>query len=895
MPERDWADLLGRWLPRDARRDWYRPSIDDLRHRHAVRRSENRTPFAAAVSAVAFGVAAFGIYVDCLRLSAVSHLLAAIHAVRQLRDVARKEHAAMVLHDVRRTLRLFVREPTFALACVLTLAIGIGANTALFAVVDAVLLQPLPFAAADDLVVLRHRDRTTGQSKAFIAIGDFVDLRESQHALESLAGYGFNRATLRGGPEPIRLTELAVTPDFFATLRMQPALGRFFGAADARDGAAPVAVMSHELWRSRFASDPGIVSRSIQVDTTRVSIVGIAPEGFQFPAGQATDLIVPLPVPVTAPAHRKSAWTFALGRLRPGQTSAQAVAELDALSRGLETRFPAQNRGSQYLVTPLRDVLVGDTRRPLLLLLGAVAIVLLIACVNVGNLLLARGVARRPEMAVRIALGAGAGRLVTQILTEAVVLGVVGGAAGLAVAWAATPAVRALLPADIAIPAPRGIGMDVPVLLFSMGASLAAALVFGGVSCLSLLGGSRPRAQDATRRATRGGGVTRVASALVIAEIAMAVMLLIGAGLTLRSFGKLLAVDPGFRTANVLTVQVQLPAGLYETPASRAGFYARALADLRVLADVKDVGLAVVTPLTGNNWTTPLQRPEVPLPSGERPPEVGWQSASGGYFSTLNIPLRAGRVFDEHDGLNGSPVVIISEHTAQQYFPNENPIGHQIGTTADHAEVVGVVGDIRRTSLSDEPRADLYFPFERDANPSATLFIRTAGAPTHVLPEIRSTLRRIEPEVITDEARSLEDIANASAVVTRMAMRLFVGFAVMALTLAAIGIYGVVAYNVRGRMRELGTRMALGAQDVQIVRLVMRQAVVMTAIGASAGLVAGVGAARLLSSVLYGVPVTDPVTLGSAVVLLTATALGASYLPARAAGRIDPARVLASE
>ncbi|MEO8480791.1 MAG: ABC transporter permease [Acidobacteriota bacterium] len=894
MRRRDWIDRLGDWLPGDAR-DWYRPSIEDLRHLDAERGPHALSSADPTWRRLRFAVSALSVYADCLRLSAADRLRAAIESIRRLPAVLRKEPASMVLQDVRRTLRLFIHEPSFAFAAMLTLALGIGANTALFAVVDAVLLKPLPFAAADDLVVLQHRDRATGLTKPFIAIGDFVDLRDSQHALEGLAGYGFSRATLRGGPEPIRITELTVTPDFFTTLRIQPALGRLFDASAAREGAAPVALISYELWRTRFGSDPNIVSQSIQVNDTRVSVVGVAPAGFQFPAGQPTDLIVPLPVPVAAPAQRKDGWIFALGRLRTPQTLAQATTEFDALSRRFEERFPDQNRGSQYFVAPLRDVLVGDTKRPLLLLLGAVAIVLLIACVNVGNLLLARGVARRSEMAVRIALGAGTTRLVMQILTEALVLALAGGAAGLIVAWAAVPVLASLLPADVAVLGLDRIGINIPVLLFSMGASLVAALLFGGISCVSLLGSSRPRAQDATRRSTRGAGARRFASTLVVVEIAMAVVLLIGAGLTLRSFGKLLTVDPGFRTANVLTVQLQLPAGRYETPESREAFYARAFTDLRLLPGVNDVGAAVVTPLTGNNWTTSLQRPEFPVPAGERPPEVGWQSASGGYFSALNIPLRAGRLFNEHDVASAPPVVIISEQVARRYFPNENPIGRRVGNSAGPAEIIGVVGDIRRASLTDEPRADMYFPFERDASSNATMFVRMQGDPLRAFPAVRATLRRIEPEVVADEARTLENIANASAVVTRMAMRLFVGFAVMALLLAAIGIYGVVAYSVRGRTRELGTRVALGAGRGQIVRLVMRQAVVMTTTGVGTGLIAGIAAARLLSTVLYDVPPTDPATLAGSVVLLTATALGASYLPARAAARLDPARTLAAD
>ena len=801
----------------------------------------------------------------------------------------------MLLADIRDALRLFRREPGFVTAAVLTLTLGIGVNTALFAIVEAALLRPLPLSGADDLVVVWHRDVSTGIAKSDIAIGDFVDLRARQRSLESLAGFGGFQGTLIASGDPVQVQGTTATPDLFEALRMQPALGRVLRGEDTRDGAAPVVIVSYELWRRELGSDPDITSRSLELGSVRRMVVGVAPPGFEFPPGRRTDVIVPQTLPATAPPARKSGWMYGIGRLRAGVTAAQAEAEFAALSRQLELEFSQQNQGSLYYTRSLRDALLGDTKRPLLLLLASVGLVLLIACANVGNLVLARLLSRKQELTTRLALGARHRQLITKIVIEATVLSLVGGLAGIAVAWSAVPAIASMLPEAAQGPGLDRVGINAAVLLFSLAASVAAAMIFSAVACAGLTreGAWTPIGGD--RRMTMSGNVKAAGSSLVAVEIALAVVLLIAAGLTLRSFANLVAVDTGFTPSGVLTVQVGLPLDRYADEAARRAFYLRAFAALENLAAVDTVGAAMVTPLTGNNWSVPLQRPEHPLPRGQRPPDVGWQAASGGYFRALRIPLLAGRLFDARDTPQSPPVVIVSQALARQYFAGETAVGKRIRLGDAEMEIVGVVGDIRRAALADPPRPDMYFPFERLPGGSITLFIRTNADPLAALPAVRTTIRDLEPKAVLYGSRTMADIAAGSAAVARLAMRVLGGFAAVALALAAVGVYGVMSYHVRRRTRELGVRMALGASRGNILRLVMAHASVTIAIGLGVGVAGGLAAARALSAILYGVPPWDPLALAAAATLLTAVALGASYIPARRASRVDPVSVMAAE
>jgi predicted permease len=884
---------LARFLPAEAARDWFTPSCCDLEVRWA--RTRHGGGFLRrGLAGQRLVAGALLLYVECLRLAAVQQVVRWRTRARSapMTPRQRKEYMRMFATHLRHAFRLFRREPAFCAAPVFTLALGIGANTALFAVVEAVLLRPLSYADADGLVMLRHRDLRTGITKDFVALGDLVDFRARQQSLVALPAYNGVQGTLMDDGDPLRVQGITATPDLFTALRIEPVVGRGFEPGDLLSGAPPVAVISHHLWTTRFGSTPDITRQSIQVGTTRRMVVGVAPAGFRFPPAATTDIIIPMTLPDAAPAQR-IAWIHAAGRLRPGVSLEQANAEIIALSAQLESEFPSSNRGTQYDLVSIREAAIGETRRPLLLLLAAVGFVLLIACVNVGNLLIARSLARQPEMAMRRALGAGRWRLTAQVATEALVLAVAGGVAGVLIAWRAAPALAAIVPQASSIPALSAVSINPAVLLFALGASLLAALLFSVAANLGLNASTSTVA--ATRRTTMSGRARRAASGLVAAEVAMAMVLLIGAGLTLRSFANLVAVDPGFNPERVVNVQIGLPPGRYDDAPARRAFYDRAFAAIEALPGVEAVGAGVVTPLTGNNWTIPLERPERPLGAGERAPDVGWQSASGGYFRTLGIPLRAGRLFDARDRPDTQPVVIISEALAAEYFSGENPVGRRVRLGDEQAEIVGVVGDIRRASLSAAPRADMYLPFERGAGQAVGIFIRTTGNPLESMPAVRAAISSLEPQTVMYGARTLEDIAAESAAVARLAMRLLGGFALVALLLAVVGIYAVMSYAVRRRSSEFGTRLALGATRRDIVRLVMRHAAVVAGVGVGLGLGVGLAAARSLGTILYGVPPWDPMAIAGAVIVLLAAAMLAGYLPARRAARIDPARTLAAE
>ncbi len=801
----------------------------------------------------------------------------------------------MLRYHLRHAVRRLLREPAFTVAAILTLALGVGANVAVFAVVEAVLLRPLPYPAANELVVLNHRDINTGISKSFIAIGDFVNLAERQQVFTKLAAYGNSQATVFGRGEPYRVQGLTAGPGLLELLGARPVAGRLLTTEDSREGAAPVVMLGYQLWQERFGGDRDIIGKSIRLGSIDRQVVGIAPRELRFPPTAESEIIVPQTIPLVAPTARKSDWVFAVGRLRPGQTAATATAALTALSRQLAAEFPQSNRSSTYFAQDLRESLVGSLRPALLLLLGAVAAVLLIACANVANLLLVRALGRRREMSLRLALGAGRARLAAQMAAESLVLAAVAGVAGLAFATLGVRVVVALIPASLTAPGLSDVRLDGWVLAFALGVTLIAAVVFGVVSTLTIRSDDAAGALVTGARASSGTGARRAAAALVVFEMAFAIVLLMGAGLIVRSFVSLVRVNPGFLTDHVLTVPITIPGARFDSVPARAQYYASAFREIAAIPGVQSVGTAAVTPLTGNNWTTSFELPEHPVPAGEQAPEVGWQVASDGYFRALRIPLISGRLFDGTERPGAPGTVIVSQEVQRSYFGGANPVGRTVKIGGDPVLVVGVVGDIRRAGLRDAPRADIYLPFARNSARNTTLFVRTTDDPATLMPAIREILRRLEANTVLQQAQTLDAVASESIGDLRLVLWLLALFAVTALTLAAVGIYGVMSYVVRQRTREIGTRIALGASRGSIIWLVMREGGAIAAIGGASGLLLGLLATRWLGSLLYGIGSTDPIALAGATTLLTITALIACYLPARRAAGLDPARTLSSQ
>ena len=882
---------LGRLLPATVREDIFAPSVADARidmlHRRAgaARAERLRLRLVERLTII-------GIFVQCGRL--VPSAALERRAARSHWERRRKDWIPLMLYTFRHALRLLVRERGFTATAVLTLALGLGFNLAIFAVIEAVMLRPLPYAEAEQLVILNHRDTRTGITKAFIAMGDYIDLRARQTAFEDLTSYGDGNATITAGGEPFRASVLQAGPGLLEMLRVTPILGRSLQPADSKPGAPRVTMISQQLWETHFGSDPSVIGRTLRVGTADRQVIGVTPRGFRFPAGTASEIIIPATLLAAAPANRKAGWVFAVARLKPGTTIEQGTAHLAALSQSFESEFPESNAGSLYYAVTLRDQLLGDTKRPLLLLLIAVAVVLVIACANVGNLLLARGLSRRQEMSVRVALGAGRLRLVMQLVAESLVLCLLAGAAGLVVAYWGVPALLTLVPASLAIPGLADVGLNVRVVGYGLLVCVATALAFALLSGVTI-GQERGNGTLTSQTRVAGNAATRrLTSALIVAEVALSVVLLIGAGLILRSFAALLAVDPGFRLGEVAVVDMSLPAERYQPVAARQAFFDRAFEALRAVPGVQEVGAAAVTPLTGNNWTVPFDRADRPVPAGTRPPDVGWQVASGGYFQAMNIPLLSGRLFDRREAPATSPNVVIISHAIEKlYFDGESAVGKKIRSGDGTAEIIGVVGDIRRAGLTDAPRADMYFPFERSPSGGISLFVRTSGDPAITLTSVRDVLKRIEPAVVLPQMRTLDGIARGSIASTRLVLWLLALFAGVALLLAAVGVYGVMSYVVSQRTREFGTRVALGASRSDILWLVMRQGGTLTVTGLVVGVAAGLLLARGLASTLYGVSASDPLTIASAVGALGLATMAASYLPARRATRLDAARTLA--
>ena len=826
---------------------------------------------------------------------------------RRVRQTRRVTGWGDLRQDVRLAGRTLRRSPGFTAVAVLTLALGIGATTAIFTVVDGVLLRPFGVADPDELVVLREYQEDepdwVSEGRSVVAPANFFDWRERSRSFSSMAYFVQWPRSLTGDGEPREVQVQLASANFFNTLGVRPLLGRGFLPEEDDDvgetglGIGQVAVLSHRLWQSRYGGDPGIVGRTLRIDGEPVEVVGVMGPDFRV-LDQKPDLWVPMGL---APGNRTSQGRFltAVGRLAPGVARETAEREMASIAEGLEAEFPDFNTGWGLALVPLREQVVGQVRPALLVLLGAVAMLLLIACTNVANLLLGRATARRREIAVRLSLGATRGRVVRQLLTESLVLAMIGGAVGITAAVIGTRALIRWLPESVQLPRLDAVSVDLRVLLVALGVTLLTGILFGLAPALV---SSRTDLQSSLRDASRGStgsrGAIRLRGGLVVAEVALAVMLLVGAGLLLRSFQKMQAVDTGMQSEGVLALRMSLGSDAYDSEDAMRGFLAQLLPELQGLPGVQAVGTVSHLPLTDGKMGHIAYRPDRPAPQPGEEPGVDIRIVGGDYFPAQGIRLLRGRTFDPRDHADAAPTFIINEALAREQFPGEDPVGKRLvypWPELIEGEIVGVVEDVHETSVTAEPAPALYRSFSQWTDSNLNVVIRTTGDPLALAGPVRDAVRGIDPALPVASVRTMDEVVGEATARSRMSSYLLVLFAGIALVLAAIGLYGIISYGVSQRRGEIGVRMALGADQGRILRLIVRQGLLLTAAGLAVGLVGAFALTRLLRSLLYEVAATDVATFVAVPLLLAAVALLASYLPASRAARLDAVTALRSE
>ena len=805
--------------------------------------------------------------------------------------------------DARYGARILRKNPGFTAVAVLTLALGIGANTAIFSIVHAVLLRSLPYPNPNQLVLMFEVPLTQPDALSGFPYREFTDCREHNHVFSEMAGNAFHDLTLTGAGEPSIVNTAAVTPELFSLLNAKPLTGRTLLPDDGRPGAAPAAVLSENLWRTRFGSNPALIGQSIMLDMRAFTVVGILPASFRYPDGfPRQDVWISVAQdPLFGPRMSQlgARVLVGIGRLKPGVSLAQAQAEMNALGERLAKQFPAEDSGSTIRIEPYRQVVVGNVKSPLLILLGAVGLVLLLACANIANLLLARATSRSREIAVRIAMGAGRARIIRQLLTESALLGLLGGFAGVLLAVCGVWSLRSFLPAEVTQISSIHVGG--PVLAFALLLSLAAALVFGLAPALLAMPSSLQAniKEGGARTGHRRG--QHVRSFLAIAEISLAMVLLVAGGLLMRSFALVTSVYPGFDPQNVITAEVSLPQFQYSTPQRWTAFANDLLARLHAQPGLQDSALAAPLPMDRQGQASfgfsIVGNP--PLPRGETT-TADYATVSLDYFHVMRIPLLRGRFFTEHDSPSSSNVAIISATLARRYFPNQDAIGKQMRfgfpPNSDLArEVVGVVGDVRDVALSREPGPIMYVPFAQAPLYGGEVVIRSSLSASSVTAAIRQTVYSVDKDLPVTDVESFPDTLGASLAQERFRTVLLGSFSGIALILAAVGIFGVISYSASQRTHEIGIRMALGAQPHSVLRLILSQGAKLALVGLGAGTVAALALTRLMASLLYGVSATDPLTFGAVGIVLLGVAVTACYIPARHAMRVDPVIALRHE
>ncbi len=800
--------------------------------------------------------------------------------------------------DLRVSLRMLRKDLSFTGLAVLTLGLGIGATTAVFSVINGVLLNPLPYTDPGRLVVLRHVRKGAGTARTATSYPNLQDWKAQSRSFEAMAAQSVAAAITITEPEPDVLPAIGVDRDFFQLLGIHPARGRLFAPEDFAPGGAAVGIVTWQSWKRRFGGDPGIVGRKLVASGRTRTIVGVLPAGYRQPRldteGKEPELVIPMDFSMIR--MREAGILNVLGRLRPGVSEGSARAEMAAIGARLARDYRA-NQGSEIETVPLADVLVGRVRKPLWLLLGAVLVLLLCACVNMANLLLARSVQRQPEFAIRAALGGRPGLLFGQVITEGLVLSALGALAGIALAGAG---VRWLLfAAGDLVPRGEQVAVDGRVLLFTLALACLTGLLFACVPAFLCSRGDLNQALKTGGKAAGTAALSRVRSALVAAEVALAVVLLAGAGLLMRSFWRVLSIDMGYEARNVLTAEIGLPGG----NGRGAGLLSDLLARLRRLPGVDAAGAAGTVPLALSS-TPELTFEIVNYP----PPRAGEQrsaavvAADPGYFRAMRIALRRGRLFDAGDGPQSPPVALVNEALVRRCFRGEDPIGRvlNVGSTTRNiasgtARIVGVVADVRQADVLAEAKPQIWRPHAQCQWPFMTLAVRVMGDPNALAGPLRAELRALDRSIPLTNIRTAEDFYADSLAQRRLSLFLLGALSVLALVLSAVGVYGIISYSVSQRRSEIGIRIALGAQPRDVLSMVVGQGLVVAVTGLAIGTAAALAATRLLANVLYGVAPHDPLTYGAVAALFTAVAVAASYFPGRRAARSNPLAALRAE
>jgi len=791
-----------------------------------------------------------------------------------------------LFRDIRYGARSLMKRPGFTAVALIALALGIGANTAIFSLVNAVLVRPLPFAEPDRLVWAWGNVRT-GSNRASVSPPDFLDYRRQNTTFEEFAA-SFSMPVplnLTGSGEPERLTAAAVTGNYFQALGVEPLLGRTFLLDNEKPGNDQVAILSYALWQKRFGGDRSVVNRTIVLDGRTCLITGVMPQDFNFP--QSAELWVPINFEIAAGMKQRGAhFMRPIGKLKQGVTLAQAQADTDAVARRLEEQYPDTNRGWNLRLESLRERLVGSTRPTLFILFGAVGFVLLIACANVANLLLVRAAGRQKEIALRSALGAGRFRIVRQMITESVLLALIGGALGTLLAVWGTELLVKLSESNL--PPTAQVRIDATVLAFTLLMSVFTGVLFGLAPALRTMNLNLIESLKEGVRSGAEGGRNRTRSVLVALESAFAVVLLIGAGLLVRSLIELQNVTPGFDPQNVLTMRVDLPRGKYSTPEKNGSFFTEIERRIGSLAGVEDVGLISELPLSG-------QRNDILFAVEGRPPVssdqlfgADYRRVNQNYFNAMRIPLLRGRNFTEQEVRESAKVVIISDLLARQVFPNEEPIGKRLIVVIDKQpfEIIGIGGDVRDRALEINPFPAMYLPSNQ--NGWMNVVVRTQGDPASFAGAVRKEVHAIDPDQPVAAVRTMNEWMDTSVSGPRYRTALLALFAFVALVLASTGIYGVMSYSVSQRTHEIGVRMALGARRSDVMKLVVLQGMTLVVIGVGLGLLGAIALTRVMSTLLFGVTARDPLTFAAVGALLVVVAFVACYLPARRATKIEP-------